>query len=133
MSNIKDLFVSYEIAKQLKDKGFNEVCLGWFQFENYGTEVHTDKYWKEKLSGLDAEEFLNAPLYQQVVDWLELKGISIWVFPVYRGEKIAFYKVNMVKFHEQIDTQELFGILKDSFNTKEEALTKAIEEAIKLI
>lgn len=131
MSNIKDLFVSYEIAKQLKDKGFNEVCLGWFQFENYGTEVHTDKYWKEKLSGLDAEEFLNAPLYQQVVDWFrEKKDIQINIVwnkfypntpyefemrPTWRGEVLRPYGLSGMSA------------------TYYEALTRAIEEAIKLI
>ena len=142
--NIEKLFVSYDIAKQLKDKWFNEPCLGWFQFENYGTKVHTDKYWKEKLSGLSAEEFLNAPLYQQVLDWFrETYGI---------GMNVVQQSCEMIKHYEEKSKNSMpmffyYFTAKTEAQTQNikskvtgrggdnyhELLIKAIEEALKLI
>ena len=84
---MKDLFVSYEIAKQLKEKGFNEPCLAWYEF-NYPQYLHYpyksfqshsvsyDKIYNEYT------EKISASLYQQVVDWLfEKHKIAIMYSP----------------------------------------------------
>ena len=124
MSNIKDLFVSYEIAKQLKDKGFNEVCLSLIT-PNGSLETTDLEEW-EKLKGT-----IDVPLYQQVVDWFrEKKDIQINIVwnkfypntpyefemrPTWRGEVLRPYGLSGMSA------------------TYYEALTKAIEEAIRLI
>ena len=126
---MKNLFTSYQIALIAKEKGFNEPC-----FRQIGTSSKAVyNYGIKKNSDLEVEAVITLPLYQQVVDWLEIKGVSIWAYPVYRAENIAFFKVNMAKYYTEIDTQQLFGLMKDTFSTKEEALNKAIEEAFKLI
>lgn len=64
------LFVPYEIAKQLKDKGFNEVCLSLIT-PNGSLETTDLEEW-EKLKGT-----IDVPLYQQVVDWFNKRGCVI--------------------------------------------------------
>ncbi len=65
---MEHLFVSWELAKQLKSKGFDEKCLAYFN--------HKGKFYfmTMGLSNSDAEEALPpgcvaAPLHQQLVDW----------------------------------------------------------------
>lgn len=69
---MKDQFVTYDIALKLKKLGFNENC---FAKINYRDDLVfcTDK--------LISNQFLHlsfaVPLWQQVVDWLNEKGIYI--------------------------------------------------------
>lgn len=86
MKNIKHLFVPYEIAKQLKEKGFNEECFmvynshregipGYptlerpinYRFLRYDYTVYN--YHLNKLN----TKLITAPLYQQVIDWFRVK------------------------------------------------------------
>jgi hypothetical protein len=136
---MENLFVSYEITKLLKEKGFNEPCIAYHR-ELIGSKEpifyinsNNGKPFVNSELGDNKYNMVAVPMFQQVIDWLEIKGVSIWAFPVYRGENIAFFKVNMAKFYTEIDTEELFGVLNDTFNTKKEALNKSIEEALKLI
>lgn len=61
-------FVSYKLALELKELGFNEPCLGWYASDG----CLIKEYVTNKLN-----EFTLAPLYQQVVEWLRQKGIII--------------------------------------------------------
>ena len=64
-------FIPYEQALELKELGFDEPCmaayvLGQFYFKG-------DNY----IYGSKDIPNINAPLYQQVVEWLRQKGIII--------------------------------------------------------
>ena len=68
---IKDLFVSYKTANKLKEKGFNEPCLGYWVKKLDGNVLRY--IWEEQLTTpiLNSEDFrLAAPMYSQVVTWL---------------------------------------------------------------
>lgn len=73
MSNIKDLFVSYEIARKLKEKGFNDGCLACYNkdeevfMSNLGVGCTTVS---NLALGNIQSPHLAAPLYQQVIDFL---------------------------------------------------------------
>lgn len=66
-------FVTYEIAKKLKEKGFNEPCYGYYHL-NGGDDSF-------ELCGNDSFDFLNslncfriaAPTISQVLKWLRDK------------------------------------------------------------
>lgn len=68
---MKKLFVSYEIAKLLKEKGFNESCIAYYETKvtlnfldtHFGAIIPTNK----DGFGVDA------PLFQQVIDWFREK------------------------------------------------------------
>ena len=63
-------FVNYEQALTLKELGFDEHCIGWYNPQVNYKEVTTDKYWAYHLTG-DWKNFRPAPLYQQVFRWFE--------------------------------------------------------------
>lgn len=70
---MKHLFVPYEIALKLKEKGFDEPCLSWYYQESKELcEVTSYLYEGSKNSenNIDRVPFVTAPLYQQVIDWL---------------------------------------------------------------
>ena len=77
---MKKQFVTYEIALKLKELGFDEECLAWFD-ENKEIQIAPDVYkkWTSKpLTNLNIIKVFNidcitAPLYQQVTDWIREK------------------------------------------------------------
>ena len=64
-------FIPYELALELKKLAFNKECLGYFFENKLYTEQSGDvvKYFKSDL---------DAPLYQQVIDWFE-KEYNIFI------------------------------------------------------
>ena len=90
-------FVSFDLAKKLKDKGFREECLAYYTSEytlyNNTICITDDKYLC--VSDIDYEEFLksnnqetrwenicDAPTVSQVIDWLRNKmGIYVIIEP----------------------------------------------------
>lgn len=71
---LKDLFVPYEIALLAKEKGLNKVCITrWGE-----TSKKLYEAWRPMMnSAEDGEDFTSAPLYQQLFDWLEMRGYLI--------------------------------------------------------
>jgi hypothetical protein len=68
------LFVNYEIAKQLKEKGFDEPCFGYYYPYYYTDRIHFEGSSGIVKSACDKNlALVKAPLYQQVVDWFEEK------------------------------------------------------------
>lgn len=121
---MKHLFVSYEIAKLLKDKGFNEECLGTWC--NYHLQlIDNPKFIKKnkKFVGKHLNMFCSAPLYQQVIDWFREKhNIHISL-----NQHVNYYK-------PWLDlNNKLIGLHCDITTSYYQALDKAIFEAIKLI
>lgn len=117
---MKHLFVPYETALQLKEKGFDEPCLAY-----YGNSTLTfDKHeylecdikanyilgWKKHVITL-------TPLYQQVIDWL-WNNYRILIYPYLVPDK-----TNTIMWCTNNS-----GIV-DFWGTKDQA----IEEMLKLI
>lgn len=143
---MKHLFVSYEIAKALRELGFDEPCFGWF----------TDNYLR--ISGVvekkhvQGEDETLAPIHQQVIDWFrEKQGIEINVFSIipfayaFSFEFMSSWKENAnnpigvdivnnvlagIKLGHKHKTTDEWKALKFDYYT---ALNAAIDEAIKLI
>jgi len=126
---MKKLFVSYELALQLKEKGFNEDCFGC--------------YYKDKTFAYhpDSDVYVDAPLYQQVIDWFREKHdlhiiIDSWVVGSRENFDFSFIIDKLGYNRDAITAKRIF--LKNSgqhnaFNEYYEALNKAIERALKLI
>lgn len=74
---VESLFVSYEIAVQLKSKGFNEPCLiiyrGGSLYSSGSVSMYVDN-WKFEDNSIEGTQWVAAPLYQQVVAWLNKIG-----------------------------------------------------------
>lgn len=126
---MKHLFVPYGIALKLKQKGYREECFGYFyqevsQFDSWSiTFPQTPfKRWYSKTLVL-------APTYQQLIDWFDKKNIYISVEPVGHSDyTLKYYCYGILGVDCNQGKHEI-----NRFQTRQEALTKAIEEALKLI
>jgi len=133
---MKEQFVPYEIAKKLEEKGFDEECLaGYYVFggnkeqggdEQTEPELFMDGYdidYREAELNMHAYYYCDAPLWQQVVDWFREKhGITI-----YASDRISMKDWCGTMLQQG---QSLKFYPKETYY---EALTKIIEEALKLI
>lgn len=139
------LFVPYELALKLKEKGFDEECFGnydcWSKNESARLMIGVYPYFlgQEYAKRFDKTCIL-APLYQQVIDWLLIKhqiSIEPEINPDLRW--IIDFVPNVTKTHKGSGNFTFFTDSKkltndyQGFSTKYEALNKAIEEALKLI
>ena len=83
-------FVTFEIAKKLKEKGFNEQCLGYyttddilyFNFTHRPGVTYRDCYLSHNLMPQNSVsgKFFDAPTISQILKWLRNeKGIHITI------------------------------------------------------
>jgi hypothetical protein len=132
---MKHLFLPYELALIAKEKGFDEDCIAMYFKTSKKLSIDSKNLLSNKIcSGI------TAPLYQQIIDWLlEKHQISIepQINPDLRW--IIDFVPNILLTHEGSGNFTFFTGSKklnndyQGFNTKYEALNKAIEEAFKLI
>ena len=130
---MKHLFVPYELALKLKEKGFDEQCLMVYESK--------DSLIPESEAGSNYTN-VDAPLYQQVQDWFREKhNIHIKVDDFLNNDDKVEWDFEIVKIGTDVDENGNYIPLvsysiddEDRMNLSYyEALTKAIEEVIKLI
>ncbi len=129
------LFVSNQIAKQLKEKGFDEPCLAYYSgsdLEDKTLYTHTtfsigSSIHRNGIEGFDKSYTFSAPLYQQAIDWLREKHK---LFIILNCTNTKYPNGNWECEVSRNNDREYghFG-----FETHHEALNKAIDEALKLI
>ncbi len=109
---MKDQFVTFEIANKLKELGFNEHCLAWFDKAN---ELIIEQVKPEV--GYFTYEDLVAPLWQQVIDWFIIKH-DVIVYLDHVSLK-SFIPIEGMTYEESLKSE----ILK----SREAAILKACE------
>ena len=123
--DMKHLFVPYELALKLKEKGFKAKCFAWYDHykDFYYCDIDDDVSKNTKLTGKD-KSCCTAPLYQQVMDWFrERHKIMIELHWQEGTQNYSFcYGYKAGKWFFPKETFEYY-----------KALGKAIEEALKLI
>ncbi len=139
---MKELFVSYEISKALKEKGFNEPCFRW-----YKNGIDANYFGEDQLNSDCVGYDCVAPLYQQVISWFEKNMIFIFIDLEHLGsDEYGFryiikylpkehwnLKRRMTSFQEIQSFSDNIASYSGAWDTRKEALDKAIEEALKLI
>ena len=125
---MKEQFVPYEIAKQLKEKGFTEPCFGIYDKNGY-------LYTKGSIySYLDDETNIIAPLWQQVIDWFRDKhSIMICIDFYDEGSEKEPHIIYHFKISEPKTWYKCDIIVKSDYKTYPEARQAAIEHALTLI
>lgn len=128
---MQEQFCSYAIALKLKELGFDEKCLGYYNNKelNYGFsgklgykyEVFT---WKAK------KEVVLAPLWQQAIGWLmREKGLFI-TFTCYAPESYK-YSIHPTKNADYISRsffdRHIYDNIEGYYYSREQAILKAIE------
>lgn len=137
---MKDLFVTYEMALLLKEKGFNESCLQFFK-EIKGEMYLSDNDGENSIGLKITSPFYNfdgfplcdtqivsAPIYQQVLDWLDDKHKTRIIFSTCKTS--GKYRYDIVQFIDDKWTGD-YNLI--SFFDRIEMRNKAIQEALKLI
>jgi hypothetical protein len=97
---INPTYVTFEQAKLLKEKGFNEITKSIYQYENL--EIDNDYVnFRNSLFSYDYFE-ISAPEQWQVVEWLyETYGIDVSVIPVReKGTKSVYFQYRVVDFRD---------------------------------
>lgn len=123
MADLKDLFVIFDIAKQIKEHGFKDRCFGYFLVRN-SLIIETADFGK----GL-----LLCPTYQQVIDWLrEEHNIHIELAIDWTDKENQLSQKNYSYCLNIKNDDKNTGVW-NYFNTYYEAVNAAIEQALKLI
>ena len=158
---MKHLFCPYNISLLAKEKGFDEDCLTFYEkdlnkpyqyilrailattFLNApypNTHFYNDLFTGYKNSVKPfGSEIVTAPLYQQLVDWLREKHKIRIVDAIREGTMSnsleTKFQFKVVKIDGLYTKDMLYNIGKDDliYPSYYEALTKALQEAFKLI
>lgn len=115
---MKKQFVIYEIALKLKELGFEEYCLAYYD-NNKELKIFNNcqEYYRS----------IKAPLWQQAIDFL-IKKLTFY----YPNIRIQIYSDNSGSWIADLDVWEggtvLCEALEIDFDNKEEMIIKAIEQ-----
>ena len=98
MTTITEDYVSFEVAKLLKEKGFDVPV--WTRYEDDNEVIFGDKYnWNNSPIGQTS-----APTHQMAMKWLrEVHGLSVETFSIKGTSNVfpVFWKGNVVKLLTQ--------------------------------
>ena len=108
---MKDQFVTYEIAKYLKDLGFDEPCLGIYNglqeiYCDSKIEHFTSQEKVQYIFGNDKVNVILAPLWQQSIEFIYKKSNIVISRNIYNSGYNIQYHNDDVEFCEWEDTLE---------------------------
>lgn len=115
METITEDYVSFEIAKMLKEKGFDEPCDNYYhQSSDEPQQLTLDEMY------YSYDEFLKAPTHQMAMKWLrEVHNIQIQITPIISRHKD--WTFGIYKDFNPIDSKL------QCFDTYEQACEEAIK------
>ena len=126
---IQEAYVSFETAKLLKEKGFDENTL--MVYMSYGDLCKCNRYDSIRNSNYNdiTKNYFEctAPTHQMAMKWLrEVHNIDICVFP-YQADYISYsYKVKIYK------NKEIYLTITDS-KTYEDAVEEALKYCLEIL
>jgi len=138
---MKNLFVPYKLALQLKKKGFNEDCFAGYSCITKGNSKHHYLIIKEGINegtwiGYHKIVLL-APLYQQVIDWFDKKGIHIDITPEFYKDGINWnfqvFEYAPDFFMCTSDRSTMMYGDNHEYPTRRDAIIGAIKKALELV
>ena len=88
-------FVTYKIALELKELGFNEKCI--FAFDNCRMRCSDLRTNEQKFSGVNynSSSYVSQPLWQQVWSFLDDNGVIIGIIFV---DNVFIYTLNIENY-----------------------------------
>ena len=123
-------YVSYEVAKLLKEKGFDWECLAyWFIGTDRNFSISkTPQNWNEVKTDLD---WLSCPTHQMACKWLREKHVVIVVIPksFYADGSCGSWAYSIwADDNSEVDGEEEWKELYESY---EQAIEKALKYSLK--
>lgn len=138
---MRKLFVPFELAIKLKEKGFNESCLGYYEnntldpecpklFVHYSTLPLNEEqakrpnlYRSENKNSELPQWAVSAPTYQQIIDWFRDKKIHIGFTPFY-----DFFTCTIKDFNSDKEFDfNMYEEIKGYYPLQAKAIEKALE------
>lgn len=140
---MKEQFCTYEISLKLKELGFDEPCLGYYEVSNNlesGFRLRFIEHEDSNPSKQPSNKDCLAPLWQQTFGWLRKKHqINIIIIDplsyniTYPGRNYGFdVEIEFVNVKNMI-TSKFINSGENGFESYQIAREQAILEAIKLI
>ena len=119
-------FISYDQALALKELGFDEPCIGWYNPQVNYKKVTTDRYWAFHLTG-EWENFKPSPLYQQAFKWFREKhGVYTEIFV--DDDKTFGFMITHFTSEGRVDSPVKYGHI-----TYEEAESACLDKLIQIV
>lgn len=120
---ITEDFLSFEVAKLLKEKGFDEPCTS-----KYCTDGSFDRSFCHYKNSEINKDAYNAPTYQMAMKWLrDVHKLSIEPFYMFPST----WEIDIKYIDKKTDLSEFEDIRDKSYNSYEEAVEAACLYALK--
>jgi hypothetical protein len=129
-------FVTYKIALQLKELGYNKRCLacftphmgnGIFELVREGSSNEKSGF-NERFIKSGAINGCSAPLWQQVIDWFREKyDTHIEIYNYNGGWAFRVFSLKTVKIYFEQTVGEIRNNSDEFYDVREQAILKAIE------
>jgi hypothetical protein len=122
---MKNEFVPYDIALAMKELGFDEVCLGFYDdISKQFFTVRTDG-WSKKVN----ENASRAPLYQQAFRWFREKyGLHPIIDSKWKNLKWEYDIISLEKYESICSNVDRYN-----FETPEEAQDACLRKLIEIV
>ena len=132
MAQIKEEYVSFETAKLLKEKGFNEPCICY----SYGNSMNNYFSKPRIIDGANSDaSYILLPTQQMAMKWLrEVHGLHISLEPCYDYDSmhvvfLAFVQ-NVADVHEFMDGRKNVATHPNAEKSCELAIKYCLENLI---
>jgi hypothetical protein len=125
---MKEQFVPYEIALILKDKGFDELCLGYYredaQKKDGSLYEYITPYEYDEVKECEHMIPVFAPLWQQVIDWLREKHSLDIMTRQLQLDGRSYYKISKIEAEDEIKGYANF--CKSAYEAREKSIVHAL-------
>ena len=105
MATITEDFVSFEVAKLLKDKRFDEECWYWYEEDGYFIDSNDDYGFQSNSDHISNDFICSAPTQAVAMKWLrEVHNLSVEIYRTacgYIGCIVAIPSGTDIKFLEE--------------------------------
>ena len=123
MTTITEDYVSFEIAKLLKEKGFDEICFTWYTGKGkfkQGKNTYDD-YHMNHFQDMDVAK-CSAPTLQMAMKWLrEVHNLFVDIYYDYDFREGYKFSIHKLTKGTTLETNN------ENYSTYEQACDKAIK------
>ena len=120
---IQEAYCSFEIAKLLKEKGFDEYC--YMHYEEDGSQYISDCEVNNSQFDEEHGNCISAPTHQMTCAWLRINH-QIFIRPniIFAARPIKYY-CEIFCYGDNLNTQQ--DVTTESFEIPEEAVEAALK------
>lgn len=126
---IEEDYVSAEVARLLKEKGFNQPLLTFYVCvdNNYSNEVSVMAFTDDTIEN-NSDLYVLAPTLQMATKWLrEVQGLNIEIITYWTKDK------NMVYGNRIVHNNAVLKEIDTAYNSYEQACNEAIKYCLETL